>query len=862
MDQHSEVQFIKCRPRSPIVIELDPPASAQAPVDVRRISFPEGVLKTNGSEGWTREKAIDLTDDVVREPIEQSTVLTSSRSLKRKRAEAESIASRVGAGGADVPLKPSPTKQSSPKRPLVNSAKPLNFAAAARPLQEPTPPKTDSCTTSSVDSSEITDASHSVRPQVTQKAVDVSELTDYNHSAATQHAVDASEVTDNHELSVTQQAVDEIWEEILQRKFTAHECTVRGALRQARTLSSKIHLPEFTDDKPVAIDKKVNNQLARDTQSINEADLLYMDMWRPTNSKKNKPRAITIVDKHITSQFSSSSDPTPPPKSIAVTILRNNVLSENNTKLHNLPWFDDDHESEHRYNEMGLSASFHFDQKKSTQYLLNKIWARVAEDAVLEFLDRIGTTEAATLRYLLSPSFSSPSDSDVLAQFDDEKSKFAWKQRDKSLRMQTPRHSDDHHFPISRQNSMWVTIVDNLPQASSRELAIASLACSSVARLSEFKAIGRGKNPRFFSIWLVLKGRPIVQCALQSQAPIQPSSEQQPSSSQYRSLACRICYNHDCLQHGEILQAKNHSGNYINPTIEDNRRMINAFVKKARDQNELKGQKGKKKAKKVDWDRPDWDLPMSEDSGLSDIEINGYRRLRAPGKEFEADISNTNFKRRVIAPKPREVVAPEQSESDSDSDSDSGRDEAIWQPANGLIKENDHSKSKVFYPCDHEGSCASEQCSCWKQRIPCEKSCGCNQDCSVRFRGCQCSSDKPCSSSRCECRALNRECDPDLCGCSVFEVLDPQNRKQASSQWRNHKCGNCDIQLGLKKATFLGNSTIDGATGGLFAGERISKDDFVDEYIGELLSPSEQRRREVWYYRTNYFFDISQGKEC
>lgn len=67
----------------------------------------------------------------------------------------------------------------------------------------------------------------------------------------------------------------------------------------------------------------------------------------------------------------------------------------------------------------------------------------------------------------------------------------------------------------------------------------------------------------------------------------------------------------------------------------------------------------------------------------------------------------------------------------------------------------------VWTPCDHEGPCGLELCTCYDDGHFCDKLCNCSNDCPYRFPGCRCKG--PCDNTGCRCYSVNRECDPDLC---------------------------------------------------------------------------------------------------
>ncbi|KAF4972698.1 hypothetical protein FZEAL_9552, partial [Fusarium zealandicum] len=96
----------------------------------------------------------------------------------------------------------------------------------------------------------------------------------------------------------------------------------------------------------------------------------------------------------------------------------------------------------------------------------------------------------------------------------------------------------------------------------------------------------------------------------------------------------------------------------------------------------------------------------------------------------------------------------------------------------------------------------------------------------------------------CICVQLNRECDPDLCGsCGALERADPENAEDEVLHATG--CQNCSLQRGLPKGLALGQSQLEGVGYGLFTAEPIAQDDFIVEYVGELITHDEGVRREA-----------------
>lgn len=155
-----------------------------------------------------------------------------------------------------------------------------------------------------------------------------------------------------------------------------------------------------------------------------------------------------------------------------------------------------------------------------------------------------------------------------------------------------------------------------------------------------------------------------------------------------------------------------------------------------------------------------------------------------------------------------------------------------------------------FTPCSHDGeSCMRDCCSCFQQKRFCEKFCQCSYNCSNRFAGCKCRN--KCKSKHCPCFTLNRECDPDICyscGASDFHKWDFKDGLM---------CQNVSIQRSLKKRVFIAPSLISGW--GLFAKEAIYKNEFIEEYLGELITQDEADRRGKIYDKTacSFLFNLN-----
>ena len=165
------------------------------------------------------------------------------------------------------------------------------------------------------------------------------------------------------------------------------------------------------------------------------------------------------------------------------------------------------------------------------------------------------------------------------------------------------------------------------------------------------------------------------------------------------------------------------------------------------------------------------------------------------------------------------------------------------------IRTQEFSRKDLIEPCMHAGPCSSQNCGCVKAGLLCERFCACNvETCAWKFDGCACHSlGKTCQKKQgdkqCICIQLNRECDPDLCEpCGAFERAD--SRRARDDILHATGCQNCQLQRGVSQPLMLGKSQL-GFMYGLYAADDISHDQFVIEYVGELIIHDEGERREA-----------------
>lgn len=213
--------------------------------------------------------------------------------------------------------------------------------------------------------------------------------------------------------------------------------------------------------------------------------------------------------------------------------------------------------------------------------------------------------------------------------------------------------------------------------------------------------------------------------------------------------------------------------------------------------------------------------------------------------------------------------------------------------------DDDLSTSRLlpFVPCGHAGACTPERCRCAALNVPCEAACGCGRTrwtwsapvsgrppaglCPRRIfclclpiarrAGAVCVAGGNSTSINCPCVKATRECDPDACGgCGAGLALDrhaeqaqlspppPGGYSPAAAGTPSLRpCVNLAIQLRLRSPTVLGRSTVAGF--GLFAAVPLRANDFVGEYVGEVLDKAGESTRDALYdaVGTSYLFDFA-----
>lgn len=517
--------------------------------------------------------------------------------------------------------------------------------------------------------------------------------------------------------------------------------------------------------------------------------------------------------------------------------LSSNILVENEDKLVVWPYFESGMET----SEDELYEELHHRYKRGTPkeregLLYRRSRAQTWMYSILDGLEELGCTMQDVQRYLLEP--------DPVLEFplrtDAQK---AWNDRQRYCTAQG----------FDRAHPYWVRVLSNLPLASKRGMAFAGLACAAFLKLCNF------------DLWHLAK--------LEFMQPIATLNADRAINSRktFPPQTCRLCHLHDCPYHGLIELCDDGDSNMGDlPSDEEDADAAN-FKRHVVTPYDIVSSFARIEQNPDTAFRHDGDDPCSSECFLarsmpkivakswSDNELVELRHYLAcyRGHPRSACCIAPIFSRSCmeIYLQSRRYPTPNNQSHVHPQPEPIKRDWRYWM---AHTKTHMNELRAPFFPCHHEGSCENAKCRCFTEKITCEKTCSCPKNCSRRYQGCSCQrTGRICwHSNKCDCFRLGRECDPDLCEtCGADEVLNPIRRRETDVM--RGRCSNTQIQRNIPKRTLLGHSGVAGF--GLYAGERIRKNDYIGEYKGEILSKDEaDRRGSIYHYRsTNYLFKLN-----
>lgn len=346
------------------------------------------------------------------------------------------------------------------------------------------------------------------------------------------------------------------------------------------------------------------------------------------------------------------------------------------------------------------------------------------------------------------------------------------------------RDSHREDFPIVQGSKSWTEVLTSLSETTQEKLIKAAILCDNFQRMAKFP------------IWHVARRSVAVKRIFQAQ--------DLPASS-VDSRLCRICFQFNCHQHGELQES------------------------------------------------------------YSDTE-SGAETDDAVAKDILYPL-RVNFRKRVSLPSSPPVKSGAGAVSTNATSTKNKKAMKYWdsigfaevgewppfypchhpgQPCANVACSCFVHKRPCEKTCSCEDHCARKfqgcACASFKQRKPGDHVCW--------------------RDNKCACYKLGRECDPDLCGtCGVCEVLDPVHRHDHDAIDPMKMCLNASIQKAVPKHTLLGDSGIHGM--GLYAGQLIKANEFVGEYKGEVITKEEADRRGAVYERqkSTYLFSLNSRQE-
>jgi len=331
------------------------------------------------------------------------------------------------------------------------------------------------------------------------------------------------------------------------------------------------------------------------------------------------------------------------------------------------------------------------------------------------------------------------------------------------------------------------------------------------------------------------------------------SMSSEKATNSYTSLLCRRCFNFDCDFHNDEPHYELEPIPLIIPKSKAPEKLpcgANCVLSISTDSNAPQVY-----SKLYDTQLADDLNPMKELTGTAQDIWTGPEQtmFRVLIKTFPdnfcaiAQIIITKNCRQVSQFSSKEKASPRRKSNRKTLKKKAKNQHQLFKMCSGGEREN----SQPYRPCYHPGEvCNAETCTCHQTNNFCEKFCYCDQECKVRWPGCTCKGN--CTTKHCPCFLASRECDPDLCkACPVSAYdFDPATCK----------CKNVVIQKMMGKQLYIGKSEVPGTDMlGCFIGEDVESNEFIAEYVGEMINQEEGERRGKAYdeFKCSYMFKLN-----
>ncbi|KAF7311563.1 SET-domain-containing protein [Mycena kentingensis (nom. inval.)] len=181
------------------------------------------------------------------------------------------------------------------------------------------------------------------------------------------------------------------------------------------------------------------------------------------------------------------------------------------------------------------------------------------------------------------------------------------------------------------------------------------------------------------------------------------------------------------------------------------------------------------------------------------------------------------------------------------------------------VTEKGEKKLRSYtYPCSHFGPCNKKNnCECVRQNAHCERNCGCDLTCERRWRGCNitCKGRKRCNSPSkttnhttiCACKAVGRECDPELCTSCRARSTQPHNPRSGRGFCDNMQLQRAPPAVVIRKSQY-------GL--GAYAGQSFDTGEMIGEYVGEVIENDAKSlgHREILHkHLSNYCYELGRA---